>query len=288
MVKSGKDKSRGKRKQGVKNMKKFLKNQKKVKNDDKEFLYFEEKEKKAKIEGGEKASEAPMKTPKSKGKTLKTDAETPKAEAKTPNAEAKTPNAGPQTPKADPKTPKADPMTPKADDKASKKPDTTPGKTPKKTLKGGVAVEELVQGAGPEARAGSKVGVFYSGKLQASGKQFDACQDGKPFKFKLGAGEVIKGWDVGQGCDMSEMSAMCAADTFRRAPRRGHECPRMGARSPPSPIPEAPLGALGSRERAGGPPSPPSPLAGLRQQCIVLKIKLPFTPRSGHDSFSDN
>ena len=39
--------------------------------------------------------------------------------------------------------------------------------------------------------------MFYSGKLQASGKQFDACQDGKPFKFKLGAGEVIKGWDVG-------------------------------------------------------------------------------------------
>ena len=26
---------------------------------------------------------------------------------------------------------------------------------------------------------------------------FDSCLKGKPFKFRLGAGEVIKGWDVG-------------------------------------------------------------------------------------------
>jgi hypothetical protein len=26
---------------------------------------------------------------------------------------------------------------------------------------------------------------------------FDACQSGKPFKFNLGRGEVIKGWDIG-------------------------------------------------------------------------------------------
>merc|ERR1712179_892567 len=29
-------------------------------------------------------------------------------------------------------------------------------------------------------------------------KQFDACEAGqKPFKFKLGSGQVIKGWDLG-------------------------------------------------------------------------------------------
>ena len=41
-----------------------------------------------------------------------------------------------------------------------------------------------------------QVAVYYTGKLD-SGKQFDACTSGKPFKFKLGKGEVIKGWDSG-------------------------------------------------------------------------------------------
>jgi len=144
-----------------------------------------------------KVAEAVAKTPKADVKTPKTEAKTPKTDAKAPKAEAKTPKVDTKTSKADPKTPKTDLKTPKADDKASKKTDATPGKTPKRTLKGGVMVEELAQGTGPEATAGSKVGMFYSGKLQANGKQFDACQDGKPFKFKLGAGEVIKGWDVG-------------------------------------------------------------------------------------------
>ena len=36
----------------------------------------------------------------------------------------------------------------------------------------------------------------YIGRL-VSGKQFDANTSGKPFSFKLGRGEVIKGWDEG-------------------------------------------------------------------------------------------
>ena len=36
------------------------------------------------------------------------------------------------------------------------------------------------------------VGIYYAGRLQSNNKQFDACQSGKPFKFRLGAGEVIK------------------------------------------------------------------------------------------------
>lgn len=36
----------------------------------------------------------------------------------------------------------------------------------------------------------------YIGKLQ-NGKQFDANTSGAPFYFRLGAGEVIKGWDQG-------------------------------------------------------------------------------------------
>lgn len=36
----------------------------------------------------------------------------------------------------------------------------------------------------------------YIGKLK-NGKQFDANTKGKPFSFRLGKGEVIKGWDLG-------------------------------------------------------------------------------------------
>jgi FK506-binding nuclear protein len=39
--------------------------------------------------------------------------------------------------------------------------------------------------------------VYYVGKLQKDGRQFDSCTSGKPFKFKLGLGEVIQGWDKG-------------------------------------------------------------------------------------------
>ena len=34
--------------------------------------------------------------------------------------------------------------------------------------------------------------MYYSGRLKTNNKQFDACQSGKPFKFRLGKGEVIK------------------------------------------------------------------------------------------------
>lgn len=58
-------------------------------------------------------------------------------------------------------------------------------------------VKDLKEGKGPEAKKGKTVHVYYSGRLKQNGKQFDACQSGKPFKFRLGQGEVIKGWDVG-------------------------------------------------------------------------------------------
>lgn len=49
-------------------------------------------------------------------------------------------------------------------------------------------------GTGPVAKKGKQIQVYYQGKLKQNGKQFDACIKGKPFKFRLGAGEVIKGW----------------------------------------------------------------------------------------------
>ncbi|KAL4790558.1 putative FKBP-type peptidyl-prolyl isomerase [Aspergillus venezuelensis] len=45
---------------------------------------------------------------------------------------------------------------------------------------------------------GDTVQMHYRGTLQADGSQFDASYNrGTPFKFKLGAGRVIKGWDEG-------------------------------------------------------------------------------------------
>ena len=39
--------------------------------------------------------------------------------------------------------------------------------------------------------------LYYVGKLKSNNKQFDACKEGKPFKFRVGQGEVIKAWDIG-------------------------------------------------------------------------------------------
>ncbi len=59
-------------------------------------------------------------------------------------------------------------------------------------------VEDLVVGDGPEAAAGMAVDVHYVGVAWSTGKQFDASWDrGDTFQFRLGAGQVISGWDQG-------------------------------------------------------------------------------------------
>ena len=61
----------------------------------------------------------------------------------------------------------------------------------------GLISEDLQVGTGAEARTGARVRVHYTGRL-VDGKQFDSSVDrGEPFGFRLGAGEVIKGWDQG-------------------------------------------------------------------------------------------
>ncbi|CCH59450.1 hypothetical protein TBLA_0B06250 [Henningerozyma blattae CBS 6284] len=79
--------------------------------------------------------------------------------------------------------------------KADKKKEE-PKKAKAKVLEGGVVIEDRKIGQGPKAKKSNRIGMRYIGKLK-NGKVFDKNTSGKPFVFKLGHGEVIKGWDIG-------------------------------------------------------------------------------------------
>ncbi len=71
------------------------------------------------------------------------------------------------------------------------------GSLPVRELEGGMRVQDIVVGAGEEAKAGMAVAVDYTGTLE-DGTKFDSSVDrGKSFQFVLGGGMVIRGWDVG-------------------------------------------------------------------------------------------
>ena len=61
----------------------------------------------------------------------------------------------------------------------------------------GLKIDDVVEGSGAEAKAGQRVVVHYTGWL-TNGSKFDSSKDrNDPFDFKLGAGQVIRGWDEG-------------------------------------------------------------------------------------------
>ena len=61
----------------------------------------------------------------------------------------------------------------------------------------GLEIEDQIVGDGDEAVAGQTVEVHYTGWL-TDGTKFDSSHDrNQTFSFKLGAGQVIAGWDQG-------------------------------------------------------------------------------------------
>ena len=61
-----------------------------------------------------------------------------------------------------------------------------------------LVLDDLEVGEGAEAVAGQNVTVHYVGVAWSDGKQFDASWDrNDTFGFRLGAGQVISGWDEG-------------------------------------------------------------------------------------------
>lgn len=60
-----------------------------------------------------------------------------------------------------------------------------------------LVVEDLTIGAGATAAVGDTVTVHYVGTL-LNGTQFDSSYpSGRPFTFRIGAGQVIQGWEQG-------------------------------------------------------------------------------------------
>mgnify|MGYP001589862555 CR=1 FL=1 len=67
------------------------------------------------------------------------------------------------------------------------------------TTDSGLQYIDLVEGKGRQAELGDQATVHYTGWL-ANGTKFDSSLDrGQPFSFRVGAGQVIKGWDEGVG-----------------------------------------------------------------------------------------
>ena len=69
------------------------------------------------------------------------------------------------------------------------------------TAANGLQYHDTVVGKGPEPQPGQMVTVQYTGWISEGGEKgdkFDSSYDrNKPFTFKIGAGQVISGWDQG-------------------------------------------------------------------------------------------
>ena len=84
---------------------------------------------------------------------------------------------------------------------ADEKKDEKKGEPKMTKTASGLQYEDVVVGTGVQPKAGQTCVMHYTGWLWengAKGKKFDSSVDrGTPFKFPLGQGRVIKGWDEG-------------------------------------------------------------------------------------------
>jgi peptidylprolyl isomerase len=72
---------------------------------------------------------------------------------------------------------------------------------PVQTTPSGLQIIDTKPGTGPSPKTGQTCVMHYTGWLYengAKGKKFDSSVDrGAPFEFKIGVGQVIRGWDEG-------------------------------------------------------------------------------------------
>jgi peptidylprolyl isomerase len=88
----------------------------------------------------------------------------------------------------------SEPEVPNANDTDAKPEILVPEGEPPSELQ----TEDLVEGDGAVAREGDQLRMQYVGVSWSTGEQFDASWDnGEPFSFELGGGDVIRGWDRG-------------------------------------------------------------------------------------------
>lgn len=93
----------------------------------------------------------------------------------------------------------------------------------------GLACKVLRKGQGDAPKKGQMVKVHYTGYL-ADGKKFDSSIDRKqPFGFKLGVGQVIKGWDEGVALMQPGSRVL-----FRIPPELGYGASGAGGVIPPN------------------------------------------------------
>jgi FKBP-type peptidyl-prolyl cis-trans isomerase len=75
---------------------------------------------------------------------------------------------------------------------------SSPCNSPEDKQPSGLIIQDLTCGTGPEAKKGDVITVDYTGSFE-NGQVFDTSKgEGRdPFPLQLGAGQVIKGWDIG-------------------------------------------------------------------------------------------
>ena len=157
-------------------------------------------------------------------------------------------------------------------------------------------IVDLSVGEGEEAKPGHTVLVHYVGVAFSNGKEFDSSWNrNAPFDFRLGAGEVIQGWDLGvAGMRVGGRRQLTIPSRSRVRPagrRRGHpagRAPRLRggpARRPLSPPVHRSLGSSSSSSQPWtlGPYSAsasPDALASERSQDRARLILVTWTAAS--------